>query len=76
MGPCLYVGMTGLDPKERLINHKQGVKASSLVQRYGLRLLPKLFEHLNPMPYEAAVQMEVDLAEDLRSQGFAVGGGH
>ena len=74
--PCLYVGMTGLDPAERLANHKQGTKASALVRRYGLRLVPKLFEHLNPMPYDAAVQMEMDLAEDLRAQGFAVGGGH
>jgi hypothetical protein len=28
------------------------------------------------MPYEAAVQMEVDLAEDLRREGYTVTGGH
>jgi hypothetical protein len=38
-------------------------------------LLPELFEHLNPMPYEAAAQMEKDLAEDLRAQGYTVTGG-
>jgi len=43
---------------------------------YGLRLLPELYAHLNPMPYEAAVKMEVDLAEDLRRAGFTVTGGH
>ena len=30
---------------------------------------------LNPMPYEAAAQMEKDLAEDLRAQGYTVTGG-
>ena len=74
--PCVYVGMTGLDPQERFANHKAGVKAASVVKRFGLRLLPELYTHLNPMPYEAAVQMELDLAEDLRRAGYTVTGGH
>ena len=72
----VYVGMTGLEPEERLANHKAGVKAASVVKRYGLHLLPELYAHLNPMPYEAAVQMERDLAEDLRRAGYTVTGGH
>ena len=47
-----------------------------MVKRCGLRLLPALYEHLNPMPYEAAAQMEKDLAEDLRRTGYTVMGGH
>ena len=74
--PCVYVGMTGLTPEERFANHKQGIKAAWAVTRYGIRLLPELFAHLNPMPYEAAVQMEMDLAEDLRMAGYTVTGGH
>ncbi len=74
--PCVYVGMTGLPPEERFANHKQGIKAASVVRRYGLRLLPELYVHLNPMPYEAAAQMEQDLAEDLRRAGYTVTGGH
>jgi hypothetical protein len=74
--PCVYVGMTGLLPEERFANHKAGTRAASVVQRYGLRLLPELYEHLNPMPYEAATQMEMDLAEDLRRAGYTVTGGH
>ena len=74
--PCIYVGMTGLTPEERFKNHKQGIKASSLVKRYGIRLLPELYTHLNPMPYEAAMQMEMDLTEDLRRAGYTVVGGH
>jgi hypothetical protein len=30
---------------------------------------------LNPMPFEAAAQMEKDLAEDLRAEGYTVTGG-
>jgi len=74
--PCIYVGMTGLAPKERFANHKAGTKAAAVVKRYGLRLLPELYEHLNPMPFEAAVLMEMDLAEDLRRAGYTVTGGH
>jgi len=74
--PIVYVGLTGLTPQERFANHKMGIKSSSLVRRYGIRLLPELYEHLNPMPYAAAAQMEKDLAEDLRRAGYTVGGGH
>ena len=74
--PCVYVGMTGLPTEERFSNHKAGIKDAYVVRRYGIRLLPELFEHLNPMPFEAAVEMEVDLAEDLRRAGYTVTGGH
>jgi hypothetical protein len=74
--PCFYVGMSGLTPEERFANHKAGIKASSLVKRYGIRLLPELYEHLNPMPFPAAAQMEMDLADDLRRAGYTVAGGH
>lgn len=74
--PCVYVGMTGLTPEERFANHKQGLKSAWVVKRHGIRLMPELFQHLNPMPYEAALQMEQDLAEDLRRAGYTVTGGH
>jgi len=74
--PCVYVGMSGLTPGERFANHKSGDKASSVVKRYGIRLLPELYAHLNPMPFEAAAQMEQDLADDLRRTGYTVMGGH
>ena len=74
--PCVYVGLTGLTPEERFANHQQGVKSSLYVKRHGIRLLPELYRHLNPMPYEAAAQMEKDLTEDLRRAGYTVVGGH
>ncbi len=73
--PCVYVGMTGLPVEHRFENHKHGYKSAWVVKKYGARLLPELFEHLNPMPFEAAVQMEMDLAADLRAEGYTVTGG-
>ena len=71
-----YVGMTGLTPEERFVNHKQGRKAARIVKRHGVRLVPRLYAHLNPMPYSKAKDMEVALAESLRKRGFLVFGGH
>ena len=74
--PCVYVGMTGLPVDHRFENHKNGYKSAWVVRKYGVRLMPELYEHLNPMPFEAAVQMESELAEDLRAAGYTVTGGH
>ena len=70
--PCVYVGMTGLDPDVRFDNHKAGIRSNKYVTRFGIRLMTELFEHLNPMPYGDAQYMEVDLAIRLREQGFGV----
>ena len=43
------------------------------VLRFGVRLLPELFAHLNPMPYDAALTMEQELAEELRQRGTGSG---
>jgi predicted GIY-YIG superfamily endonuclease len=71
-----YVGMTGLTPEQRLQNHKNGVKAAGIVRRFGERLVPRLYAHLNPMSYAKATEMEVMLADSLRKRGFTVYGGH
>ena len=70
--PLVYVGMTGLDPDLRFDKHKAGIQANRFVQRYGVRLLPQLYEVYNPMPYAAACEMEVELAIALREQGYGV----
>ena len=71
-----YVGMTGLTPEARLGNHLAGVKAARIVTKYGVRLVPLLYEHLNPMTYAHAVRMEEELAGSLRKRGYQVFGGH
>jgi predicted GIY-YIG superfamily endonuclease len=70
--PCVYVGMTGLTPEVRFERHKHGVKSNKYVEKYGVRLLPQLYEVFNPMPYAAAQEMEVDLAISLREKGYGV----
>jgi hypothetical protein len=60
--PCVYVGMTGLDPDIRFDKHKAGIQSNRFVREYGLRLMPELYEMYNPMPYEGAREMEVELA--------------
>lgn len=71
-----YVGMTGLTPEGRFQNHKQGIKAARIVKRCGVRLVPRLYAHLNPMSYAKAKEMEPFLAESLRRRGYVVFGGH
>ena len=70
-----YVGMTGLTPEQRFANHKAGTKAAGIVRRFGVRLVPVLYEHLNPMPYADALRLEGELAASLRKRGFQVFGG-
>lgn len=71
-----YVGMTGLTPEQRFENHKKGIKAARVVRKFGVRLVPKLYAHLNPMSYMKAIAMEGVLAESLRRRGYVVYGGH
>ena len=70
--PCVYVGMTGLDPDIRFDKHKAGIQSNRFVREYGLRLMPELYEMYNPMPYEGAREMEVELAIGLREAGYGV----
>jgi len=70
--PCVYVGMTGLDPDLRFDKHKAGIQANRYVLQYGLRLLPDLYEAFNPMFYDEACDLEVETGIDLRSAGFGV----
>jgi len=70
--PCVYVGMTGLDPDLRFDKHKAGIQGNRYVMVHGLRLLPRLYSMYNPMPYDAAREMEVELAIGLRESGYGV----
>lgn len=57
---------------DRVWNEPRFRKANRFVQCYGLRLLPALYEVYNPMPHEAAREMEVELAIALREAGYGV----
>lgn len=70
--PCVYVGCTGLSPEQRFDNHKAGLRANRFARKYGLRLMPEVYAVFNPMPYRAALEIERDLAQDLRALGWSV----
>ena len=71
--PCVYVGMTGLDPDTRFDKHKAGIKANTYVKLYGERLMPELVaDQKQPMSYSDAKYLEVDVAIKLRELGYAV----
>ncbi len=72
-----YVGRTGLTPEDRFKRHKRGIQAGKgWVKKYGVRLVPELFEHLNPMVYEQAIKTERELFAKLKGLGKEVYGGH
>ena len=70
--PFVYVGMTGLDVDLRFDKHKAGIQSNRFVRDFGVRLLPALYAMYNPMPYEGARDMEVELGIGLREAGYGV----
>ena len=73
----LYVGQTSRDPDWRFDQHKAGYKASGAVRRFGVRLLPSLVDHLNPMKRWESLELEAALAEAFRGAGIDwIEGGH
>ncbi len=73
----LYVGETSRDPDQRFDQHKAGYKASRYVNRFGVRLLPDLVAHLNPLRRWEAIELEAALAEEFVRAGVPwVEGGH
>ena len=70
--PFVYVGMSGLDPDVRFDKHKAGIQANTFVRDHGVRLRPDLYAVYNPMPYQAACEMEVELGIALREKGYGV----
>jgi hypothetical protein len=73
----VYVGQTSRDPDLRFDQHKAGYKASGAVRRFGVRLLPDLVQHLNPMRQWESLDLEEALADAFRAAGVPwVEGGH
>lgn len=73
----LYVGQTSRDPDLRFDQHKAGHKASRAVTRFGVRLIPDLVDHLNPMRAWESLDLEAALADGFREAGIRwVEGGH
>ena len=56
----------------RFDKHKAGIQANRYVQKFGQRLLPEIYALYNPLTYEDARSLEVELGIDLREGGFGV----
>lgn len=69
---AVYVGMTGLHPYARYLNHVRGYKSSSHARKRATALIS--FD--GPMLHEAAKKREPKLADELRQKEFVVYGGH
>lgn len=69
---AVYVGMTSRHPYERYLNHIRGHKAS----KHAKRRATAIVTIEGPMTEKSAEQRERSLAEELRSQGNIVYGGH
>jgi len=69
---AVYVGMTGLHPYARYLNHIRGFKSS----RHTKKLATALISYEGPMSASEAKQREPELAQELRLQNFIVYGGH
>jgi hypothetical protein len=77
---CYYVGYSSNTPEVRYNQHitgyinKKGHKIfSKIVYKFGYKrngLRPRRYKNINPLPsQEAAMKMEVELAEKLRKNG-------
>lgn len=71
--PCVYVGSTCLTPQKRYQQHLDGHKSNRYAHEYAIGLMPELYQDLQGFESrKLAEEAEVDLAERLREQGYAV----
>jgi hypothetical protein len=73
--PLVYVGLTSLPVNRRFDFRGATPTTEWQLHHYGVRLMPQLYKHLNPMTLERALQTARKLANDLRAKGFGVANG-
>ena len=70
---CVYVGQSIRQPSLRFEQHKEGYKSNQYARKYGIKLLPELYEKYNSIPMrEDAEDIEKMLSGQLRKQGIGV----
>lgn len=70
----LYVGETFRKPRERFAQHRRGYKAGKAAKKYGVCLLPALYEHLNPFDKKMNLRVQNALLRRFDKGGFWVEG--
>jgi hypothetical protein len=74
--PYLYVGVTSLPVDRRFDFRRATPEHEWRVHKFGVRLMPELYDSLHPMmTCEQALQTAKKLADDLRAKGFGVANG-
>ena len=69
---CLYVGSSAHTPEKRFAQHKAGEGANRYAKKYGLRLLPELYQDQPILTANNYIEEEKAYAEALRRQAHAV----
>jgi hypothetical protein len=72
----VYVGMSKYRPAQRFDQHKAGIRAAGSVLKRGIEVLTGPTMHLQYIKRSEAEDIEVHLAERLKSAGLTVRGGH
>ena len=72
----VYVGMSKYRPAQRFDQHKAGIRAAGSVLKRGIEVLTGPTMHLQYIKRSEAEEIEVHLAERLKSAGLTVRGGH
>ncbi len=70
--PCVYVGMTGIDPEKRLIQHREGHKDAPIARKFGKGLRRGVPGTYRSQTYAGAAKREREVAARLRALGWAV----
>jgi hypothetical protein len=73
--PYVYVGLTSLRVDRRFDFRRAAPWHEWRLHKFGVRLMPELYDSLHPMTCKEALQTAKKLADDLRAKGFGVANG-
>src|SRR5262245_2505115 len=73
--PFVYIGVTSLPVNHRFDFRRATPEHEWRVHKFGVRLMPELYDSLHPMTCKEALQTAKKLADDLRAKGFGVANG-
>jgi hypothetical protein len=73
--PFVDVGLTSLPVNRRFDFRRAAPEHEWRLHKFGVRLMPELYDSLRPMACKRALETAKKLADDLRAKGFGVANG-
>ena len=73
--PFVHIGLTPLPVNRRFDFRRATPEHEWRLHKFGIRLMPELYDSLRPMTCKRALQTAKKLADDLRAKGFGVANG-